>query len=551
MGNYTDKKANKNCTFTRRRFLQSTALAATISSSKPASSLFALGNAEAERENLYWGDLHTHTDLSDGNGKFEDNLEVAQSHLDFWTGCDHAFGEETFSLDYSKREGRKLFNNEWTRVQALYRASEAPGRFIPFLGYEWTNCLYGHHNVYYLDYDQPIHMPRTLPELYAAVKNVDALVIPHHPGYPVGVCGKDWDYHDERLSPFVEMYSLHGSSETPEGIRPVLTMGSWMGPGAGEGCAQAALARGYKIGFIASTDSHGDHPGAYDLGLMGVWARELTRTSLWEAFKKRRVYAVTGDRISLDFAINGSPMGSSLSPALRRNLVASVVAWNRIDRVEILKNNAVLRTFSEPLGKSSQSARTRLRFQIEWGWDGRSEHDWKGSLTLNDGKILQALPCYRGNLAKRKGKGITNLSNSRCEWISKTEKSRGQFRRNADLIAFEVECSNSDSIELVMACDGLKQTLRMSPADMLQRSKAQYMEDLPDTNDGNFWSRVKVTAKFKVHQAWTTDQLTVNLTCEDAFDSSPHPEIADFYYIRVTQNNGQRAWSSPIWVDRA
>jgi len=165
------------------------------------------------------------------------------------------------------------------------------------------------------------------------------LVIPHHPGYPVGVCGKNWRFHDERLSPFAEMYSVHGSSETPEGIRPLLTTGSWMGPGGAKGCVQAGLAAGHKLGIIASSDSHGDHPGAYDIGLLAAYATDLSRRSLWQAFHNRQVYGVTGDRIFLNFSINGCPMGSTAPASRKRMLCVSAVAWDKIDRVEIIKNN--------------------------------------------------------------------------------------------------------------------------------------------------------------------------------------------------------------------
>jgi hypothetical protein len=146
--------------------------------------------------------------------------------------ADRAYDQAVFSLDYRKiGQDRQLLNECWEHIQELCRNYEDPGEFIPFLVYEWTNFRYGHHNVYYLEYHQPIRMPPALPQLYESLNNVDALVIPHHGSYPVGVCGKDWDLHDERLSPFVEIYSLHGSSEDPTGIQPLLTSGSWMGPG--------------------------------------------------------------------------------------------------------------------------------------------------------------------------------------------------------------------------------------------------------------------------------------------------------------------------------
>ena len=282
-----------------------------------------------EERSLFWGEIHTHTGLSDGNGTPEENFETARSHLDFWAMADHAYDEEVFALDYRRSgPGRHLLNERWEEVQELCRSFEKPGAFVPFLAYEWTNFQYGHHNVYYLDYDQPLRMPPTLLQLYESLEGVEALVIPHHTGYPVGACGKDWDLHDERLSPFVELYSMHGSSEEPGGPKPLLTAGSWMGPGGSGGSVQEGLARGYRLGIMASSDSHGDHPGAYDNGLIAAYAEELTRPSLWEAFRKRRIYGVTGDRILLGFTLNGEPMGGSVRCSGERHLRISVTAWD-------------------------------------------------------------------------------------------------------------------------------------------------------------------------------------------------------------------------------
>jgi hypothetical protein len=57
----------------------------------------------------------------------------------------------------------------------------------------------------------------------------------------------------------------------------------------------------------------------------------------------------------------------------------------------------------------------------------------------------------------------------------------------------------------------------------------------------------KTLAKVRVNQGWTVGQLTHTLRCED--DAPPTPGRTDFYYARVIQRNGQRAWSSPIWVE--
>jgi hypothetical protein len=538
--------------FTRRRFLKTAGLATVASAAIQTG-----GRAEPEThfgtlQKPYWGDLHTHTALSDGNGSPEDNFQIARSHLDFWAMTDHAYDATVFSLDYrNAAQGRRLLNEAWSEIQDLCRSYEDPGRFVPILGYEWTNFRYGHHNVYYLDYDQPIRMPATLPELYAALRDVDALAIPHHPGYPVGICGKDWVFHDERLSPFVEIYSLHGSSETPAGIQPLLTAGSWMGPGSTGGCVQSGLARGHKLGIIASSDSHGDHPGAYDIGLVGAYATGLDRKSLWEAFHERRLYAVTGDRIDLDFSINGQPMGSTIAAAGRRVINVSAVGWDKIDRVEIVKNNAVFHTFAEPGDRSPSTGDLHVRFFVEWGWDVRDQHAWQGRLTLSAGKILQAVPCFRGRVAERKGTGVEVPSETQCQWTSNTEKAGygSPARRFADAVALEVRCPRDAELRLDVTCDELKQHLELMAAKLLEASTVHYMENIPSTNDGAYWHQMQTCAKLKVHQARPMSELAVGLTCEDDAPGATGGGT-DFYYVRLVQRNQQRAWSSPIWVER-
>ena len=82
-----------------------------------------------------------------------------------------------------------------------------------------------------------------------------------------------------------------------------------------------------------------------------------------------------------------------------------------------------------------------------------------------------------------------------------------------------------------------------------QGSTVTYMEHIPATNDGSHWHQMESVAKVKVHQGWPAEQLTLDLTYEDK-----PPRLSanqtDCYYVRVLQRNGQRAWSSPIWVSR-
>lgn len=514
-------------------------------------------NGEARRDdpmdgrNLYWGEIHTHTDLSDGNGSPEDNFEIARSHLDFWAMADHTFDKEVFDLDYREMGAdRHLLNERWQQVQELCRAYEKPGAFAPILAYEWTNFQYGHHNVYYLDYDQPLRMPPTLPELYQSLEGVEALVIPHHTGYAVGVCGKNWDYHDERLSPFVEIYSMHGSSEEPGGPDPLLTAGSWMGPGGSGGSVQEGLARGYRLGIMASSDSHGDHPGAYDNGLIAAYAEELTRQSLWKAFREKRIYGVTGDRIGLDFSVNGEAMGGTIRCDGERRLEIKVKAWDQVERVDVIRNNALLHSFVAPGGRGGAGdGPGRIRFFVEWGWDRLKSEEWAGRLMVKGGRIVEAAPCFRGSVSARKGRGITGLSGNECRWLSHPAQVRvgSCVRAFADALAFDVECGEDAALEFAFACGGFERTVSMKAREILEGSTVAYMERIPPTNNGAYWHGMESYAKFKIHQGRPNSLLDLELELADEPGDSGGG--TDFYYVRVIQKNGQRAWSSPVWVE--
>ncbi|NIM44666.1 MAG: DUF3604 domain-containing protein, partial [Nitrososphaeria archaeon] len=166
------------------------------------------------------------------------------------------------------------------------------------------------------------------------------------------------------------------------------------------------LSRGYKFGIIASGDNHRDYPGVWGNGVMAVFARELTRESLWEAFKKRRVYyGVTGDRIKLFFSINGHIMGESFNSKDPANIIVEAIGAHAIDRIEIIRNGRVVHTYSHS-GKWSiphrdEAVQAKLRIQCGWGtgtglygFKKVESKTWNGSIEISDGEIVSVEPCF-------------------------------------------------------------------------------------------------------------------------------------------------------------
>ncbi len=282
---------------------------------------------------VYWGDLHTHTRLSDG-----DFGDIGPEDV-------YAFGRDVGRLDFlaitDHDYRRPIPDWKWPRHREAAEAFYEPGRFVTFLAYEWSaedmrySDAISHKNVYYRTTDAPIYSawdPRynTPDKLWAALRANpgvgNALTIPHHPVRKVEVSeehpqyggpGTDWSYFDDDLQTLVEVYSRWGISETtdPDNPRPVRDARD-------TGSAQEALAMGHLVGFMASSDTHDGKPGVsvlparltindYPVGVVAIQAESLTRDALFDALVARRCYGTSGGRrILVDFrTTSGLRMG--------------------------------------------------------------------------------------------------------------------------------------------------------------------------------------------------------------------------------------------------
>ncbi|MEA1997255.1 MAG: Tat pathway signal sequence, partial [Gemmatimonadota bacterium] len=397
----------------RRSFIQTTAGMA-VSAACAAPGEEKRGRTVIDQGyNLYWGDLHTHCNITYGHGSMEDALEAAVEQLDFCAIVAHALWPDIPRenkrigpvVDYHLEAFARVREN-WSEVEDLNLRYRKPGKFIAFLAYECHNMQDGDHNVYHLEPRAKITEAGSIPELKEKLKGRKALVIPHHMGYIRGCRGFNWDsFQESDQSPFVEIYSRHGCAETDIGPYPNLHD---MGPRSHEGTAQVGLERGYKFGMIGSTDQHAGYPGSYGDGRVAVYAGELTAESLWEAFLARRVYASTGEKIIVDFRVNGAMMGREVEGGGTRNVYLKVEGGDFLDYVDIIKNGRRLLRLSAPFKpEAPQGKSVRAKVRFEWGWGRKDEFtEWQGALELSGVKLLSATPCFRGLQVTSPQKGL-------------------------------------------------------------------------------------------------------------------------------------------------
>jgi hypothetical protein len=292
--------------------------------------------------NLYWGDLHGHSNLSDGTGTPDNYFNYAR----FAAGLDVAALTDHDGWGFDRLDE---YPKIWSFIKERANAHHKSGKFVTFTGYEYTNWTSGHMHVIFNEDPAPLFSYRdpaysTPDKLWKALKGHTAITIPHHTGG--GPIATDWNYYSSEFMPVVEICSIHGNSESIDAplciYRP--KQGSFV---------RDALARGYNLGIIASGDTHNGHPGMGDPsaptgGLIAFYARELTRDAIWDALKKRRVYGTSGKRIILDFKINDHPMGEiiKLNKQAPKQIEIKVTGTDRLKLVEIIKNNKSLKKYS-------------------------------------------------------------------------------------------------------------------------------------------------------------------------------------------------------------
>ncbi|HJM39929.1 MAG TPA: CehA/McbA family metallohydrolase [Planctomycetota bacterium] len=285
-------------------------------------------------ENILWADLQVHTALSDGTGSLDEVYHYARN----------VAGLDAVCITDHDHWGMKFLDQNpemWESVKTASEKWNEPGRFVAFLGYEWTNWVSGHRHVLFpgtegVPWSSADEKWDTPQELWEEVKKVGGITIAHHSaGGPVPT---DWRIPpDPDCEPITEIVSVHGSSEsadTPGRIYSAIK-GNYV---------RDALGRGYQLGFIGSTDGHDGHPGLSQLagasgGLAAIITKDKTRKGILKALRERRCYATNGPRIGLRFQLGDASMGGFVQKGDEElKLICRVIGTDAIDYVDIIHN---------------------------------------------------------------------------------------------------------------------------------------------------------------------------------------------------------------------
>ena len=474
---------------------------------------------------IWWGDVHNHCNVTYGHGDLVDALAAAREQLDFCSVTPHAMWPDMphyddpgmeWVMNYHREAFARLRRGGFEKYVQMMREWNAPERFLTFISYECHSMEHGDHVALCRDYDTPLVECESVPDLKEKLRGRRVYVTPHHMGYITGFRGYNWAaFKDgDEMTPFVEMFSRHGLAETDMGDYDYLHD---MGPRTYEGSVQYGLEQGHKFGLMCSTDQHAGYPGSYGDGRIGVFAPALDKDSLWEAMGKRRVMGVTGDKIKIDFGINGAGCGELIKAPGKRQIFVNVEAQNYIDYVDVVKNTGVVTRLDGP-------------FVAELP---------QGDVVLSEGRIRDLQTCFRGAAFTSPQPGETAFKTRVNKVLSKDE-------RNVRLEMYSSKNPNT----MTPATQGILLDVEMPldamiTADFNGKSFSHSLRELLQGSRAHFM------------RGWLSEAIRFNRAAPESafmagafFTDDKAERDTDYYYVRVRQRDGQWAWSSPIWVER-
>lgn len=307
-------------------------------------------------QHLFWGLLHGESERLDSS----ENIENCLRHF----RDDRANNFHALSPFESQEE---TSNETWKHITQNATEFDEADRFTTFIGFQWMGAPTKEglrHIIYSKDSKQIL---RKKDPKYTSLKNLYKNFSPKDIiSIPCWTMAKGFDYDFKDFDPnferVVEIYNSWGSSECTQKNGSVLPIGSETKKGVletAEGSIQKALLKNCRFGFVAGgLDDRGIYGGLleagqyqYPPGLTAIIATEHSRSSLAEALYNRSCYATTGERIIVGISLAGSPMGSELHTGVKqglkvnRHLSGHVVCTTQIAKVEIIRNDTVIKVF--------------------------------------------------------------------------------------------------------------------------------------------------------------------------------------------------------------
>lgn len=484
----------------------------------------------------FWADLH---------GQSEETIGTGSARQYF------AFARDLAPVDATSHQGNdfQITNEFFAHLDRLTAEFDEPGRFVALPGYEWSGNtgLGGDRNVFFPEEGRQIrrsshaliedqsdlhtdaHTAAELFEAFAREGEWDVVCYAHCGGRYADIRAA----HDGRFEKSVEVHSAWGTFE-------------WL--------LHDAFDLGYRVGVVANSDGHkgrpgASYPGASMFGAIGgltcLLLPELSRPALLDCLRSRRHYGSTGGptgRPIIEFGAGFSADGAifrddpALGPAESRpgrsalmgdivhlpegdcSLNFRVLAGSPVETVDIFNGRDLVETF-RPHAAGPDSRRIRILWEGALYRGRFRQVIWDGGATLSGNGITRAQAINFLN-------PDNPLRTDGEAGVSWTALTTGNFG-GVDLWLADAAAGTLSirtplvEADLNVADIGTEETVFDRSAALPRLLRVQR---LPEAMDQTAFS----------------GSLPVDLR-----DSGDNP-----FYLRLTLEDGTRAWTSPIYVYR-
>lgn len=252
--------------------------------------------------NLYFGQLHAHTDISNGAGSVEEAFQYASQvdGLDFFAVTDHSDSFDNADMGAIDADGADI-SADWAAGKQV-AASVTNGDFVGLFGFEMTwpeDKQLGHISTFntpgWQTRDQADfeNVPTALENYYKALTSVPGSVSQfNHPDTVHGDFER-FDHYSPKYDAAVSLLEVAGEDGVVD-------------------CEyyDLALDKGWHVAPTNNQNNHKGRWGDASEARTVVLAKSLTEEALYAAMKDRRVYATQDSDLAIYYELNGTVMGS-------------------------------------------------------------------------------------------------------------------------------------------------------------------------------------------------------------------------------------------------
>ncbi|MBK8808257.1 MAG: CehA/McbA family metallohydrolase [Bacteroidales bacterium] len=283
---------------------------------------------------VYYGDLHNHSNVSDGSGSPATAYNYAKNiaKLDFFSLTDHS---------------GSITSTEWTDVKNQANAYNQDGIFTAFYGFEWSSFgNYGHVAVINTeDYCATATPTNTFSGLVSwLASRPNGIAFFNHPGREDAIGSEFSHFATAPSNQFVGIELWNKGN----GLNVYYYNDGYYTGDNNKSYFDEALSRGWKIGAAGAGDNHSATWGTAYPSRLAILANNLTRANLLAAMQAKRFYTTMDKNIALSFKVNGAEMGSTVVSGANTIQIQASDADNEIFKKVILfdKNHNVVSTWS-------------------------------------------------------------------------------------------------------------------------------------------------------------------------------------------------------------